>query len=239
MAERTFTDLELERLLANDLPPSRAAEIESKATAADRARLEELRAEHAAFLATVDVDAEVRAIGKRMATIEPVPAPRRWWRWLAAGGTLAAAAATLVLVLRRGERPADDPDLQIKGDGVSLVVHTPTRRLANGDTVLSGERIRFEVLATRRGYVTIVGVDGTGKPSVYVPFGGAAAIELDPAASSILPGAIQLDTTPGDETFFAFFSERPFAIETVMPAVKGASLPEGVSSSQIVLRKLH
>jgi hypothetical protein len=92
-----------------------------------------LRAEHAAFLGTVDVAAEVRAIGKKMKTIEP--APRKvWWRWLAAGGTLVAAAAAVVLVVRRGgEQP--DPDLQIKGDGVSLIAHTPTRRLANGDSV--------------------------------------------------------------------------------------------------------
>ncbi len=237
MADRAFTDLELERLLANDLPPSRAAEIESTATAADRTRLAELRAEHAAFLSTVDVAAEVRAIGKRMKTIEP--APRRiWWRWLAAGGTLAAAAAALVLVVRRGSERSD-PDFQTKGDGVSLIVHTPTRRLANGDRVLSGERLRFEVVATQRGYVTIVGVDGTGTPSVYVPFGGGSALAFDPAAGSLLPGAIQLDNTPGDETYFAFFSERPFSIDTVMAAVKGGSVPEGVTSSQIVLHKQH
>jgi hypothetical protein len=235
MADRVFTDLELERLLANDLPASRVAEIESKSTAADRTRLDELRTEHAAFLGTVDVAAEVRAIGKKMKTIEH--APRKvWWRWLAACGTLIAAAATIVLVIRKGGEQTD-PDLTIKGDDVSLVVHTPTRRLANGDSVLSGERVRFELVAPRRGYVTIVGVDGTGKPSVYVPFGGDAAIAFDPGAGSLLPGAIQLDNTPGDETYFAFFSAQPFSVDAVLPAVKGGRVPEGVSSSQIVLRK--
>jgi len=235
MAERAFTDLELERLLANDLPAARAAEIESKSTQADRTRLEELRKEHAAFLSTVDVAAEVRAIGKRMATAEPAP-KRIWWRWFATGGALVAAAAAVLLVVRRGGSEQTDPDLLIKGDGVSLVVHTPTRRLATGDSVLSGERLRFEVMATRKGYVSIVGVDGTGKPSVYVPFGGDAAIAFDPAIS-MLPGAIQLDATPGDETYFAFFSEQPFAIDSVLPAVRGGRLPDGVTSSQIVLRK--
>jgi hypothetical protein len=240
MADRAFTDVELERLLAKDLPAARAAEIERRATTADRARLDELRAEHAAFLGTVDVDAEVRAIGKRMATIEPArAAPKKWWRWLAAGGSFAAALAAVVLFVRRGGQPGDhDPELQTKGDTVSLVVHTPTRKLASGDTVGPGERLRFELLATRRGYVAIVGVDGTGAPSVYVPFGGAAAIAFDPAASSLLPGAIELDATPGDETYFAFFSERPFAIDSVLPAVKGGSVPDGVSSSKLVLRKL-
>jgi hypothetical protein len=240
MAERTFTDVELERLLANDLPAARAAELESKATAADRARLEELRAEHAAFLGTVDVDAEVRAIGKRMAKLEPAPrrpwGRRAWWRWWAAGSALVAAAAAVLLVIRRGGEEVD-PEFQTKGDSVSLVVHTPTRRLANGDNVVSGERLRFELVATKRGYVAIIGVDGTGKPSIYVPFGGDAAIAFDPAASSLLPGAIQLDNTPGDETYFAFFSERPFAIDSVLPAVKGGKPPEGITSSQIVLRK--
>src|SRR5687767_6922490 len=159
MADRAFTDVELERLLANDLSPARAAELERKATAADRARLDELRAEHAAFLGTVDVDAEVRAIGKRMATLEPARPPKRWWRWLAASGTLAAALAAVVLFVRRGGGEQDDPDLQIKGDDISLVVHTPTRRLASGDSVLSGERLRFELLAPRRGYVAVLGID--------------------------------------------------------------------------------
>ena len=67
MAERKFTDLELERSLSDDLPARRAAELERDATQADRARLAELRAEHEGFLRATDVDAEVAAIQRRIA----------------------------------------------------------------------------------------------------------------------------------------------------------------------------
>jgi len=82
MADRAFTDLELERFLAEDLPAARRAEIEAKATTADRTRLDELRSENQAFLAQVDVAAEVRAIGRRMEKLAPEPRKlATWWRW--------------------------------------------------------------------------------------------------------------------------------------------------------------
>ncbi len=54
----------------------------------------------------------------------------------------------------------------------------------------------------------------------------------------MLPGAIQLDATPGDETFYALFSTKPFAIAATLPAVKGAgALPAGIAMSRVVLHK--
>lgn len=234
MADRAFTDIELERLLADDLPAARVAEIEAKSTAADRARLAELRAEHAAFLASVDVAAEVRGIGKKLATLEPKPR-RVWWRWVLSGGALAAAVAAVLLVVRR-EKPVDEPDLLIKGNAISLVIHTPTRQLGTGDTVVAGERIRFEVIAPRRGYLVIVGVDGSGKSTVYHPYGGTDAVPFDPAASMV-PGAIQLDATPGDEMFYAYYAEQPFAVASVLPARADTRIPYYVNVTHVVLRK--
>ena len=148
MADRTFTDLELERLIADDLPAARVAEIETKATTADRARLDELRAENQAFLAHVDVAAEVRAIGRRMEKLAPEPKKlATWWRWVVTGGALAAAAAALLIIVRRPDKLTDD-DIGIKGGDVALIIHTDGRRLASGDTVQAGERIRFETFSS-------------------------------------------------------------------------------------------
>lgn len=235
MAERAFTDLELERVLAGDLPES---ELDGKATAADRAQLDALRAENQAFLSTVDVDAEVRAIGRKL---EKLPAePRRlatWWRWVFTGGALAAAAAALLIVVtRRTERAADD-DVGIKGDGISLILHTESRRLATGDTVQPGERIRFEINAARRGYVAVIGIDGAGTTTTYFPYQAAAAAAIDPAESRILPGAIQLDATPGDEQFFAVYATHPFTTDEALVVIKSVQPPAGMSSSQVVLHK--
>jgi hypothetical protein len=248
MADRQLTDLELERLIAGDFPAARTAELEAKATAADHARREELKAEHAAFLGTVDVDDEVRAIGRQMKTmakLEPERAPRAsWWRWIFAGGALAAAAAAvLVFVGRRDVEGPTDDDIGIKGDSITLVVHAATdsagtRMLASGDTIAPGTRIRFEVGAPKRGYVTVIGFDARGTTTVYYPFGGAQAAVYDPTTGGLLPGAIAVDATPGAEKYFAVFSEQPFSVESVAPAVQGkGAFPQGVSHAEVVLEK--
>lgn len=235
MADRAFTDLELERVLAGDLPQS---ELDSKATAADRERLEALRTEHAALMSSIDVDAEVRAIGRKMERLEAEPAPRRlatWWRWVFSGGALVAAAAALLIVIgRRGDKPNED-DIGVKGDGITLIIHTESRRLATGDTVHPGERIRFEINAARKGFVTIIGIDGAGTKTTYFPYGASAAAAIDPNESRILPGAIALDATPGDETFFAVYATRPFTTDEAFAAV--AKPTEGLSSAEVVLHK--
>lgn len=239
MAERTFTDLELERHLAGDLSAARASELEAKASAADRARLDELRAEQQAFLAQVDVDAEVRAIGRRMTKVELEPRGlASWWRWVAAGGALAAAAVAILVLTRRTDAPSPgDDDLGIKGGDVALIVHAERGQLATGDTVVPGDRLRFELNAGAPGYAAVIGVDGSGTPTVYFPDGAPTAAPVDPTATRILPGAIELDATPGDETFHVFYADRPFAVDLVLPAVRGGPLPVGVTSATVSLHK--
>jgi hypothetical protein len=238
MADRRFTDLELERQLAGDLPADRA--FEAQATDADRARLAELRAEHEGFLRSVDVDNEVKRIQQRVA--RAAPEKRAWWRWLVPASALAAAAAVLLVLWRRSDDThTTDDDIQVKGDEISLVVHMQTesgsRRLTTGDDVAAGDRLRFEVNAAKPGYIALVGVDGSGLVSVYVPLGGAEPVRFDPK-EHLLPGAIQLDATPGDEKFFAFYAPTPFALEVVKrAALQNGSLPPGISKAEVVLKK--
>ena len=236
-ADRKLTDLELERHLAGDLPEPRFA----LATDGDRARLGELRAEGEAFLRTVDVDMEVKRIHQRVERM--TPAKRSWLRWFVPSGALAAAAAVILVVIKRGGddsgRPPDD--LSVKGDDIALVVHRASgdtsKRLASGDAVRAGDRIRFELGGLKPGFVAVIGIDGSGQPTVYHPDGGAKPTAFDPA-NRLVPGAIELDATPGAERFFAVYSERPFAFEVVLPALAtDAALPAGISKSEIVLQK--
>lgn len=243
MADRQLTDLELERLIAGDYPAARTAELEAKATDADRSRREELKAEHAAFLGTVDVDAEVRAIGKKMAKLEPEKKPAAsWWRWIFTGGALAAAAAAALLIIGRRDPKPDNDDIGIKGGDITLVVHAAndsgSRTLANGDAIEPGTRIRFEVGAPKRGYITVIGFDARGATTVYYPYGGAEAAVYDPKTGGLLPGAIAVDATPGAEKYFAVFSEQPFSVESVAAGVQGkAAFPKGISHAEVVLEK--
>jgi hypothetical protein len=204
--DRRLTDVELERHLAGDLSAARYSE----ATDADRARLVELQAEADAFLRSVDIGNEVRRIQQRM----PDKPKRSWLRWLAPGFALAAAAAIAVLALR----PKDQaPDITLKGGDVALIVHRATsgvsERLDDGDTVAVGDRIRFEVDAPRKGFVALVGVDGTGKQTVY--YEGVAYTP----ENRLLPDAIQLDATPGDEHFTVLFSTQPFEVNAPSASV--------------------
>jgi hypothetical protein len=244
--DRRFTDLELERSLANDLPEARARELADQATAADRTRLDELRAEHQAFLASVDVGAEVRAIAKRAARTEPErPKLATWWRWVISGGALAAAAAAIVLVVTR--RPSEpqhvDDDLQVKGGGVTLIIQaargTTSQQLHDRDLIEFGARIRFEVGAAKPGYLVVVGFDARGESTVYYPYGATAPVAFDPRTEHALPGAIELDATVGDERFSAIYGERPFALDAVIPAVRGrTALPPGVTIAEVTLHKV-
>lgn len=237
MAERKLTDVELERHLAGDLPDARFAE----ATDADRARLGELRSEAEAFMRSVDVDLEVKRIHQRVERM--TPAKRSWLRWFAPIGALAAAAAAVLLVIRRGgDTPAKrDDDLQVKGDAVSLVIHRQTSDgstpMSSGDMVHPGDRIRFEVGVLQPGQLALIGIDGSGTATLYWPENANGSAVFDPK-DRLLPLAIQLDATPGDEHFFALYSTKPFALADVMPAlVHRAPMPAGISSTEVVLKK--
>lgn len=241
MADRKLTDLELERHLAGDLDAARFAE----ATDADRTRLGELRAEQEAFLRSVDVDMEVRRIEQRVArAASEAPGTRSWWRWLIPVGTLAAAAAAILVFIKRPggtDAPIGEDDIQVKGDDITLVVHLATgsdsKRLSSGDTVAPGDRIRFEVNAQKPGFVAIIGIDGSGTPTIYHPDQGTGPTAFDPA-SRLVPGAIELDATPGDEHFYAVYSASPFVLDAVIPAIAGnGALPHGVSKAEVVLHK--
>ncbi len=247
---RTLTDIELERHLAGELPAARFA----AATDADRTRLGELRADAEAFLRSVDVDMEVRRIQQRIERSRPQETSKSWLRWFVPASALAAAAAVILVVIKRGNDSPEglrlEDETQVKGDEISLVVHRQapggrdgSTRLSSGDPVQAGDRLRFEINAGKPGFVAVVGIDGSGKASIYYPDADAVAggrrtpTPFDPA-QRLLPGAIELDATPGDERFFALYAERPFSLDVVVPALSSkAALPPEISSSEIVLRK--
>jgi hypothetical protein len=229
--ERALGDLELERWLADDLPAARIA----AATAADRARLDELRAEHAAFLAGVDVGGEVRAIRRRAGA----PARRVARPWWIAGGALAAAAALAVVVLRPA--PGPDDDLRAKG-GVGLVIHVAadgtSRAVTRDGAVHPGDRIRFQVSAPGPGHVAVVGVDAAGVATVYHPYGGSRSAALPAGDGGVLPGAIALDAALGDEAIYAVYAAHPFALDAgLFAALRGGAGPPGTATARVVLHR--
>jgi len=205
---RQFTDLQLERHLCGDLSSEELAEFDSTASAEDKARLSVLREEGAAFLEEVGVHKQAVAIRQKVQT-KP-----RGFMMLAPFLVFASAAAGLFLYLSRPGSTSEAPEFQTKGSDLRFRVHLATaagsRALMPGDTVPQNAQLRFEVVHDKPGFVAIVGVDSANVASVYYPITGTSLSAPYNPAQSELPGAIELDDTPGTERFYAVFSVTPF-----------------------------
>jgi hypothetical protein len=218
----------LEGYLVGALDARARAEVEAvlAESEADRARLEELRAESAAFLIQ-------HPPGPLVARFED--SQRRGWHGrmaLLLTPLLAVAAAVTLVVLV----PTEDP-YRTKG-GVALALHRKhgegSARVTPGETLSPGDSVRFEVRTEgTSGYVAVVGRDAAGVVTVYYPYDGSAAVPHD-AREPLLPDAIELGEGDGEEVVYALFSAKPFSLDWAVAALKeGRDLtraaPGGVS----------
>jgi hypothetical protein len=171
---------------------------------------------------------------------EPSQLPARRstrWRW-AIAAAVATAAVAIVAIIVRPSRGGDEGDIAAKDAPITLTIHRVGGSLANGDVVMPGQGIRFEVHTARKGYVAIVGLDGFNKTTVYYPNASNVPAAFDPATAAVLPAAIRLDETPGDQRFYAVYADEPFSIDAVAAAMRERRpLPAGVVATAVVLRK--
>ena len=101
-----------------------------------------------------------------------------------------------------------------------------------------GDRLRFQVGVPGRGYLAVVGIDGTGATTIHYPPGGHAPAAVDARSNDVLPGAIELDAAPGDERFYAVYAERPFALDAALfAALRGERTLDDIATAQVVLHK--
>lgn len=232
---RRVKDSVLEAYLVDALAADARAGVEAAlaASEADRARLEELRADSAAFLVQ-------HPPGPLVARYE---AERRSQGWRRRFFVLAPAlaAASIVAFLVWPKSVVDDP-FTVKGS-VVLRLHRKTpqgsapvradERLRAGDVVL------FEVKAPASGYVGVLGRDGRGAVTVYHPYGGTSAAPYDPARP-VLDTAIMLDDAPGREDLYALFSKASFPLDGAVAALRAGEpldrrLPPGVQVGHLEL----
>jgi hypothetical protein len=231
---RRIPDSLLERYLADALDALARARLEATLASSpeDQARLDELRADSAAFLIQHPPEPLVERFRQERQRA-------RWWRWPALFiSVLAVAAVALVTLL------PPVPDFTIKGSAI-LVLH---RKVGESSQVVSpevpvaaGDSIRFEVKSPESGYVAVVGRDAKGVVTVYYPYGGTTAERYD-AGQTVLPGAIILDDTLGREDLFVLHSTRPFGLEWALRALETGqplkeAAPQGVSVGSTFLTK--
>ncbi|QRN97211.1 DUF4384 domain-containing protein [Archangium violaceum] len=232
---RRIQDAVLEMYLASALEPEARARVDEElaSSEADRERLAELRADSAAFLLRQPPAAFA-------ARLEPEPRKeRRRWRVLLGAALAMSAAAVFGGVMLRPVVEAPGPEYAAKGSLVLGVYRNQAGGgvpVGPGETLGEGESIQFDVKADASGYVAVLSRDGAGRVTVYYPYGGDAAVAYVPGRS-LLPGAIELDGTPGTEALYALFSPEPFTLGAAVKALEsGAPLEPALPQSVRVAR---
>ena len=86
------------------------------------------------------------------------------------------------------------------------------------DALHAGDALRFVLEPVGRPYLLIASVDGQGKASIYHPFGGSSSARVAPQGMVEAPaGSVVLDTAPGPERVFAFWSSEPLRAPMFLP----------------------
>ncbi len=150
------------------------------------------------FAAFAEVDSRVLLARIRQRADEP---QRPWWSRLLPIGVVLAAAAMMVFIW-----PTTSPvgDTRLKGSAalrVFKLTQGHPQEVNAGDTLKSGDSLRFVVNLPAAGHVGIVDLDGSGAVTTIFPSTAREQTHLGPGSGIELPGAVSLDTTPGDEAF--------------------------------------
>ncbi|HLL00190.1 MAG TPA: hypothetical protein VK539_06360 [Myxococcaceae bacterium] len=217
---RRIPDSLLEHYLADALDARTRAQLEETMASSplDQARLQELRADSAAFLIQ-------HPSGPLVERFRQQRKRRQWWRWTVRL-TLAAVFLVLPMLVPHEMFPAPgdpiEPPYQTKGPAI-LVVHRKTDQgsevVRSSVPLAPGDSIRFEVKAAGNGFVAVLGLDARGVVTVYHPYDGTAAASYD-VAQPFLPGAFVLDETLGREDLYVLTSPRPFELGWAIQALE-------------------
>lgn len=203
------SDLTWDRLLAGELAGEAKAEAlaAADACATCEARYAELRREQAAFARPFAASESSQSVGSLR--------PSRWW--LAAPALVVAAAAIVLVMWPRSPAEPGAGERLKGGEGPELLVEAGPREflkaVATGDFVTPGDFVQAGYTATRDGFGAVLGRDGTGASSVYVPSSGDAMVALPAGTRRSFPESTELDRVLGKEIIVVVWCEtaRPLA----------------------------
>lgn len=201
------SDLAIDRLLAGEQSDLDATATRDHASSCSRcgALLDDALATRRAFAAAPP----------------PLRLPDRRRR-VAAGLVAAAAAAIVALIVW----PRGDTGTRVKGHALLgfFVSHAgEVRRGATGEHVRPGDQLELYTTAGEPGWLAVTSIDGAGVRSVYI-----APRPIAMGHEEILPLAIALDATLGDETITGIFCPGPF---------DATSPPDGCTTDRFTLVK--
>jgi anti-sigma factor RsiW len=178
------------------------------------------------------------------------PAHRQRSHWLLGASALAAAAA-IAFAVGKPWPSSDVSTLEEEGPGARTkggVASLGWVVLRNGHVfagradqpVRAGDAVRFTVSAREPVYVTVLGLDASGRLSVYYPEGEQLS-KLEPGRDQLLPTAIEWDATAGAEQLYGVFCRSVMALSPVREAIQRSpdapALPPGCSIEHWTLPK--
>jgi anti-sigma factor RsiW len=232
---RRIPDSLLECYLADSLDALTRAQLETLMASSpeDRARLEELRADSAAFLLH-------HPQGPMVERFRQERKRRRWWRWPELVVPAFAAVFLVLLTFHNDIKSLftpDAPDILSKGPAI-LVVHRKTDQgsevVRSDMPLVPGDSIRFEVKAAGSVFLAVLGQDAHGVVSVYHPYQGTAAVSYD-VTQPLLPGAFVLGDTLGREDLYTLTSPRPFDLRWAVKALEQGRDLRSVAPKDVVV----
>jgi hypothetical protein len=181
------TELAVDRLLAGELPPTAAAALRDHARDCVRCR---------------PLLADALAV-QRTFVPPPLATPIRGRRIAIVSTVLAAAVALIVLWPKRAVETTRTKGTAIAG---FFVAHgSEVRRGKLLETVVPGDRIELFTTTTSPMWFAAYGDDAAGKRTLYI-----APREVAAGKERIVPLAIELDATLGDEIVTAVFCDAAF-----------------------------
>jgi hypothetical protein len=241
-------DLLVERLTLGDLDPESAADVRARLQATGgAARVEEIATSNRKILdahPAAVVLAEARQRLER-AGRSPAPPARRGFLWSAGAlGAVAAAAVIIVAIRRPGDPGADAPPPEViraRGLRPHLIVYKKTAddvaRLAPGGRARPGDLLQVAYVAAGRRYGIVASQDANGTVTFHLPTSGRDAVPLTDGGEVPAANAFELDASPGYERFVFVTSDQPFAASAVLDMLRGKKLPPGLSAMDLVLIK--
>lgn len=231
-----ISDLAFDEWRAGELEGGARARLESHLASCERCRTR--------------TDAQEQAAAAFLQRFPPPPQPaitaigheprheRRRVPWVAAGASLLAVAAALVLVVR----PAGNETTRTKGGAhVAFFVKRGERVFegSSGERLQAGDRLRFTVTLQRAQHLAIFSRDARGVASVYYPAGSATRV-LPAGRDIALDSSVELDATLGDERLYALFCDDAIAVEAIRAALERTGsvvAPAGCTIDEAVFTK--
>ncbi len=234
---RCLSQLTIERYLHEEFDAEKKLAIDRALAecAQCREKVEHTRADERAF--------GLRPVPDGIRRLWSLPTPATWWRPVAIGVPVAAAAALALMVILPSTDtppgqyiPAFDPEArstQTREMGIDREGHPPPETAIElqlgfyvwqdgkeikgkaGQKLRAGDRIQFWYDAPADGHAVIVGIDGKGQVTRYFPAGPVSGGTVSRGYGHVVGSSVILDETAGIEKFYLCYDESAPDPQTV------------------------